>query len=80
MSKKKFDRSAIMRRAHELRRTRALTLSDAMRLVWAEAKGSHMPALAGEEAQQGGLKAALAAIRARPPRGPRKGLHRAFAS
>jgi len=39
MSTQRFDRSAIMKRAHQLRRMQGLTMSTAMKLAWAEEKG-----------------------------------------
>lgn len=39
-----YDKSEIMKRAHELRRTRALDKSAAMKCAWAEAKARRAPA------------------------------------
>jgi hypothetical protein len=67
MANRDYDRAAITRRAHEIRREAGTTFSAAMKAAWAEAKGTSIPvswanrplAALNNCAQPGGLAAAL---------------------
>jgi hypothetical protein len=58
----KYDRRAIMKRAHELRRIQGLDMSAAIKLAWAEAKSeAKSPAVMAAKGTQGTQEAGLAA-------------------